>query len=119
MPRRPNRFPAVFCLSVPFIQPGGPSFLQKLREAGKHDFYMFRQMRQEADRVWADATVTVTGMLYWTSGSAPEAERWDLLDPARGLLRASPIGIPDSADADDVAAAIGDFTRNGFRGPLN
>lgn len=116
---RPDRFPAVFCLSVPFIQPGRPSFLESLREAGRHNFYMFRQMPLEADSEWADATVTIPGMLYWTSGSAPEAERWDPFDPARSLLRASPIGVPDFADADDVAAAIMDFTRNGFHGPLN
>jgi len=116
---RPDRFTAVFCLSVPFIQPGGPSFLQTLREAGRSKFYMFRQIRPEADREWANATVTIPGMLYWTSGSAPEAERWDPFDPARGLLRASPIGVPDFADADDVAAAIKDFTHKGFNGPLN
>ena len=116
---RPDRFPAVFCLSVPFISPGAPSFLHTLREAGRHDFYMFRQLRPEADDEWADAAATIPGMLYWTSGQAPEAERWDPFDPARGLLRASPVGVPDFADAADVAAAIADFTRNGFHGPLN
>jgi pimeloyl-ACP methyl ester carboxylesterase len=80
---------------------------------------MFRQIRPEADGEWADAATTIPGMLYWTSGSAPDDQRWDPFDPARGLTRPSPVGIPDWADAEDVAAAIAEFTRNGFRGPLN
>lgn len=117
---RPDRFPAVFCLSVPYLQPGGPSFLQQLRDTGKgEDFYMFRQMRPEADQEWADAATTIPGMLYWTSGLAPADENWDPFDPARGLTRPSPVGIPDFADTDDVRAAIADFGKTGFHGPLN
>ena len=40
------------------------------------DFYMFEQIRPEADRVWADAEVTIPGVLYWASGSAPANTRW-------------------------------------------
>ena len=116
---RPDRFTAVFGMSVPFLPPGGKSFLQQLRDAGRDDFYMFRQMRPEADSEWADAATTIPGMLYWTSGSAPDDQRWDPFDPARGLTRPSPVGIPGWADADDVAAAIADFERTGFHGPLN
>ncbi len=97
---RPNRFTAVFGMSVPFLPPGGTSFLQQLREAGKDDFYMFRQMRAEADSEWVDAATTIPGMLYWTSGSAPENQRWDPFDPARGLIRpprsAFPAGLMQS-----------------------
>ncbi|GJG89363.1 epoxide hydrolase [Gemmatimonadetes bacterium T265] len=116
---RPDLFPAVFALSVPPLVPGGTSFLQQMRDQGLTDFYMFRQMRPEAEVEWADAAVSVPGMLYWTSGLAPADGRWDPVDPARGLVRPSPIGVPPFADADDVAAAVGEFTRHGFRGPLN
>lgn len=116
---RPDRFTAVFGMSVPFLSPGGKTFLQQLREAGKDEFYMFQQMRPEADDEWADAATTIPGMLYWTSGSAPDDQRWDPFDPARGLTRPSPVGLPDWADAADVAAAIADFRRTGFHGPLN
>ena len=116
---RPDRFTAVFGISVPFLPPGGKSFLQQLREAGKHNFYMFQQIRPEADSEWADAATTIPGMLYWTSGSAPDDQRWDPFNPARCLTRASPGGLPGWADADDVAAAIADFERTGFHGPLN
>ncbi len=116
---RPDRFTAVFGMSVPFQSPGGKSFLQRLREAGRDEFYMFRQMRPEADGEWADAATTIPGMLYWSSGLAPDDERWDPFDPARGLTRPSPVGVPGWADAGDVAAAVADFQRSGFHGPLN
>ena len=116
---RPERFPAVFCLSVPFVAPGGPSFLQQLRVAGKDEFYMFQQMRPEAEQQWADAATTIPGMLYWTSGAAPDETRWDPFEPSLSLTRPSPIGVPAFADAEDVIAAIREFARNGFHGPLN
>ncbi len=116
---RPDRFPAVFCLSVPPLPIARPSMLEQLRAAGKNDFYMFNQMRAEADAEWADAAVTIPGIYYWTSGQAPEDEAWDPLDPKRKLNRPSPIGLPDFVDAEDAASAIADFERSGFHGPLN
>lgn len=116
---RPDRFPAVFCLSVPPLLPARPNMLEQLRASGKDDFYMFRQMRPEADAEWADAAVTVPGMYYWTSGMAPTNGRWDPMDPSRGLNRPSPVGLPDFADPDDAAAAIAEFQRFGFHAPLN
>lgn len=116
---RPDRFSAVFCLSVPALPPTRPSMIEQLRAAGKDDFYMFRQMRPEADAEWADASVTIPGMYYWTSGIAPAEQRWDPLDPSKGLNRPSPVGLPGFVDADDAAAAIGEFQRFGFHAPLN
>ena len=52
---RPDRFVAVFSLSVPPFEFGRGNFLTDLRKDGQHDFYMFRQMRPEADDEWADA----------------------------------------------------------------
>lgn len=116
---RPDRFRAVFCLSVPPLVPGGPSMLERLAAAGRTDFYMFRQMRPEADQEWADAAVTVPGMYYWTSGAAPADQSWNPMDPARGLTRPSPVGTPDFTDTEDMAAAVAEFQRDGFHGPLN
>jgi len=115
---RPDRFTAVFGISVPFLQPGGPSFLDRLRAAGADDFYMFAQMRPEADQAWADAAATLPGMYYWTSGQAPDDTRWDPFDPSRGLLRAAPepLRVIDQAYLDDAVAS---FTRTGFHGGLN
>lgn len=116
---RPDRFSAVFCLTVPPLSLAQPSMLEQLRAGGKHDFYMFRQMRPEADTEWADARVTIPGMYYWTSGAAPASSRWDPMDPARALNRPSPVGLPAFVDPDDAAEAIAEFERSGFHAPLN
>jgi len=116
---RPDRFSAVFCLSVPPLPLTRPSLIEQLRAAGKDDFYMFRQMRREADAEWADASVTIPGMYYWMSGVAPADKRWDPLDTSKGLNRPSPVGLPDFVDPDDAAAAIEEFQRFGFHAPLN
>lgn len=116
---RPDRFRAVFCLSVPPMPITHPSMLEQLRSSAGEDFYMFRQMRPEADGEWADARVTIPGMYYWTSGIAPVDERWDPMDPFRGLNRPSPVGLPNFVDSDDAAAAIAEFSQFGFHGPLN
>lgn len=117
---RPDLFRAVFCLSVPPMVPtGGPSLLEQLKSAGKDEFYMFGQMRPEADAEWADAATTVPGMLYWTSGLPDPNEGWDPMNPSKGLTRPSPVGIPPFANRGDVEAAIAEFERSGFHGPLN
>jgi pimeloyl-ACP methyl ester carboxylesterase len=114
---RPDRFTAVCGMSVQFRQAGGVSFLDKLR-ATAHQFYWFDQMRAEADEAWANAAVTIPGMVYWTSGEAPEASRWNPFDPSRGLLRPAPMA-PRTIDSTYIADAVAAFTRTGFHGPLN
>ena len=114
---RPDRFRAVFGMSVPFQPPGGPSFLDKLRQAGRDDFYMFAQVRPEADATWADAAATIPGCYYRTAGEAPAAERWDPFDAA-GLLRPAP-HPPRTIDPAYLDEAVAAFTRTGFHGALN
>ncbi len=115
---RPDRFDAVCGLSVQFRPPGGLNFLDRLRAAGKHDFYMFHAMKPEAEEAWSDAAVTIPGMMYWSSGEAPDASRWDPFDPSRGLSRPAPTP-PRFVDPAYLADAITAFTRTGFHGALN
>jgi pimeloyl-ACP methyl ester carboxylesterase len=115
---RPDRFTAVFGISVPFLQPGGVSFLDQLRARGMTDFYMFDQMRPEADAAWADAATTIPGVYYWTSGQAPEDQDWDPFDPARGLRRPAPEPI-HVIDPSYLQEAVDSFTHTGFHGGLN
>jgi pimeloyl-ACP methyl ester carboxylesterase len=115
---RPDRVAAVCGVSVPPSQPGGPSFLDQLRAAGKHDYYMFAQMRPEADDMWADAARTIPASHYWVSGEPPAEERWDPMDPAKHALR--PIDkMPRTISADYFAHTIEAFQRTGFHGALN
>jgi pimeloyl-ACP methyl ester carboxylesterase len=115
---RPDRFTAVCGLSVQFRQPGGPSFLDKLRAAGKLDFYWFEMMKAESDQAWSNAAESVPGMLYWTSGEAAEADRWNPFDPSRSFLRPAPATIR-TMDLAYIADAIAAFTSTGFHGALN
>jgi pimeloyl-ACP methyl ester carboxylesterase len=117
---RPDLFDAVFGISVAPQMPERPNFFERLKAAGKeNDFYMFRHMQPESDQDWADAAVTLPGMLYWSSGLPDVADAWDPLDPAKAFQRPSPVGIPPFANRADVEAAIAGFARDSFHGPLN
>jgi pimeloyl-ACP methyl ester carboxylesterase len=117
---RPDRFKAVFCMSVPYVPRGDFSVFERMRKSGhQNDFYMFEQMKPEADQIWADAAVTIPGALYWASGSAPAEKRWSPMDPARSLHRPAPGPLPSWAEPDYVAHNITEFQRTGFHGGLN
>ena len=116
---RPDRFTAVFCLSVPYLAPGERSFLDDIRASGAKSFYMFDQMKPEADQAWADAKVTYPGFLYWSSATPAPADRWDPFAGGAAMVRKAPVDIPPWADPADVAYAVGEFARTGFRKPLH
>jgi pimeloyl-ACP methyl ester carboxylesterase len=115
---RPDLFLAVCGMSVQFRPPGGPNFLHSLRAAGKHGFYMFDHIKPEADEEWSDAAVSVPGMMYWSSGEAPDATRWDPFDPSRALSRAAPVPL-GFVYPEYLSEAITSFERTGFRGAMN
>jgi pimeloyl-ACP methyl ester carboxylesterase len=117
---RPDRFTAVFCMSVPYIPRGDVSVFDHMRKSGhQNDFYMFEQIRPDADQIWADAAVTIPGVLYWASGSAPADGRWNPMDPKRSLYRPAPGPLPSWAEPDFVAHNVTEFKRTGFHGGLN
>jgi len=115
---RPDRFSAVAAISVPYRPLGGAGFLADLRFAGMDRFYMFDQIKPEADLQWRNAAVTIPGVYYWTSAQAPEDRRWHPFDPARGLLRPAPQRI-DWIDPAYLEDMIETFGRTGFHGGLN
>ena len=117
---RPDRFTAVFAISVPYLPPGGPSLFDAMAAAGQADrFYMFKQRAPEADELWADAKTSYPGFLYWSSGAPAPEDRWDPFDVERGMWRQSPVAIPPWADAEDIAYGVAEFERTGFHRPLN
>ena len=117
---RPDRFKAVFCMSVPYTPRGDISLFERMRKSGhQNDFYMFDQIRPEADQDWADAAVTIPGILYWASASAPTETRWSPMDSARSLHRPAPGPLPSWVEADYLAHNVAEFQRTGFHGALN
>ena len=117
---RPDRFKAVFCLSVPYSPRGDVSLLDAMRVAGHgSDFYMFEQISPEAEQIWSNAAVTIPGVLYWASGSAPPTEAWNPFIPVRSLHRAVRTPLPSWIDPDYLAHNIAEFQRTGFHGALN
>jgi hypothetical protein len=107
-------------LSVPYVPRGDASVFDRMRKAGhENEFYMFEQIKPEADGIWADAAVTIPGILYWASGSAPVDMRWNPMDPKRSLHRPAPGPLPSWVEQDYVAHNIAEFKRTGFHGALN
>jgi pimeloyl-ACP methyl ester carboxylesterase len=116
---RPDRFRAVFGMSVPFAPRGEKSFLEAMISAGHPDFYMFSRMLPGAEAAWQPAGKRFVANLYWSSAAAPEDERWTLFNRDLPKYQSLPGPLPGWADDADVAAAAADFDRTGFRGPLN
>lgn len=122
---RPDRFHAVFGIypnvagmSVAFLRAGEPLLFDQLRESGNTDFYMFRQTRPEADRIWRDAATPIESALYWTSGQPDPDQQWNPFDPAKDMLRPAPEPI-DWVDPEILNDVIKSYERTGFRGGLN
>ena len=117
---RPDRFTAVFGISVPYLPLGGPSLFEAMEVVGKADsFYMFRQREPEADARWANARITYPGLLYWSSASPAPEDRWDPFETTRAMYRQAPVSFPPWADPADIEYAITEFERTGFHRPLN
>jgi pimeloyl-ACP methyl ester carboxylesterase len=116
---RPDRFRAVFGISVPFAPRGDKSVLQTMTEAGHADFYMFSRMLPGAEAFWGSSDKRFEANLYWSSAAAPRQERWTLFNRELPRFREAPEPLPDWADMADIEAANADFQRGGWRGPLN
>lgn len=117
---RPDRFHSVVSLSIPFFPRGASSGFDQLRSAGLGDrYYVFDMMKPDAEARFAPAKQTIPSIYYWLSASpAPEAG-WSVDDPARHMLRPSPVEMPLWADKAYVMQAIETFERTGFHGGLN
>jgi len=120
---RPDVFPAVAALSVPFRQRGPAPPLHLLRKAGQLTHYWLHLQEPgvaeaEFER---DPRATLRRILYSISGDAPPETRRLTLQPGKGWLAntVDPPSLPawfTDADLDHMAA---EFARTGFRGGLN
>jgi pimeloyl-ACP methyl ester carboxylesterase len=120
---RPDVFPAVAALSVPFRQRGPAPPLQMLRKAGQlsHYWFHFQEPGVAEAEFERDPRAALRRVLYSISGDAPPETRRLTLQPGKGWLAntIAPKRLPDwltDADLDHMAA---EFSRCGFRGGLN
>jgi pimeloyl-ACP methyl ester carboxylesterase len=120
---RPDVFPAVAALSVPFRQRGPAPPLQMLRKANLLTHYWFYLQEPGAAEAEfeRDPRVTLRRILFSISGDAPPEMRALTIAPGKGWLdnTADPEQLPawlTEADLDHMAA---EFSRSGFRGGLN
>src|SRR5712691_7861219 len=130
---RPDRFPAVIVLSIPYIPRGpvqGPHATVPPTEAmrrmvGDHFFYqLYFQAPGVAEvELERDVRVTMRRFLYAASGDASPTERWQpmLPDPSAQVLTlmGEPQTLPDWLTEADIDVYTAEFQRTGFRGGLN
>jgi pimeloyl-ACP methyl ester carboxylesterase len=120
---RPDVFPAVAALSVPFRQRGPAPPLHMLRKAGQLTHYWFHLQEPgvaeaEFER---DTRGALRRILFSISGDAPPETRRLTLQPGKGWLANTidPEHLPawfTDADLDHMSE---EFLRSGFRGGLN
>jgi pimeloyl-ACP methyl ester carboxylesterase len=121
---RPDMFPAVAALSVPYRQRGPVPPLRALRQAGLYTYYWLYYQdpgvaEAEYDR---DPRATLRRTLYTFSGDAPHSDvNRRILAPGKGALDSTldPEHLPgwlSDADLDYMASVL---ARNGFRNPIN
>jgi len=124
---RPDLFPAVVALSVPFLpRPAGnmlPTEIMK-KMSGEEVFYQlyFQEPGRAETDMEADVRKTMERTLYSLSGNAPPEKRW------RFMLKKSetPLHVSSKPDTlmswltkETVDFFVGEFQRTGFRGGLN
>lgn len=117
---RPDRFHSLVSLSIPYFPRGELSGFDQLRRAGLGDrYYVFDMMKPDAEARFAPAAQTIPSIYYWLSASPSPDTGWSVDDPARHMLRPSPVTVPSWADEAYVRQAIATFQRTGFHGGLN
>lgn len=125
---RPDVFRAVGLLSVPYLprtwgEPRPTDLMRAMVPPGMEFYqYQFQEPGKAEAELEADVRRAMTMFLYAASGDAPPEKRWRyvfvegerLLDTG-GL----PDTLPDWLTQADIDYSTAEFTRNGFRGPLN
>lgn len=120
---RPDLFPAVCAMSVPYSPPGHIDVLSALEKLGIFDFYM--QYFQKPGVAEAEMQQDIRGALrriYYTAGG-------DLTEPGKGFARlpegtllsntVDPATLPAWLSEADLDYYAGEFARAGFRGGFN
>jgi pimeloyl-ACP methyl ester carboxylesterase len=121
---RPDVFPVLAALSVPYRQRGPAPPLRLLRQAGLNTYYwIYYQDVGVADAEYdRDPKATLRRTLYTFSGDAPHSDtNRRILEPGKGALDSTlePDHLPAWLSEADLDYMAGELKRNGFRNPLN
>jgi pimeloyl-ACP methyl ester carboxylesterase len=130
---RPDRFPAVIVLSIPYTPRGpahGPQSTVRptdtmRRLVGNHFFYQlyFQEPGIAEAELEQDVRAAMRRVLYAASGDASPSERWKPImpDPGANMLTstADPQTLPGWLTEADIDFYTAEFQRTGFRGGLN
>src|SRR5467141_1240893 len=120
---RPDVFPAVAALSVPFRQRGPAPPLHMLRKAGQltHYWFHFQEPGVAEAEFERDPRTALRRVLYSISGDAPPETRRLTLQPGKGWLANTldPVILPAWLTDTDLDHMAAEFSRSGFRGGLN
>jgi pimeloyl-ACP methyl ester carboxylesterase len=121
---RPDMFPAVVAMSVPYRPRGPVPPLRALRDAGLYTYYwLYYQDPGVADAEYdRDPRTSLRRRMYTLSGDAPP-DRPDpfILKPGKGALDSTiePEHFPSWLTEADLDYMTADLKRTGFRGGLN
>ena len=121
---RPDVFPAVVAMSVPFRQRGAAPPLRLLREAGLNTHYwLYYQQVGIADAEYdRDPRATLRRRMYANSGDRPSnSPSTRILQPGKEALYGliDPEHFPAWLTEADLDYMTAEFARTGFRGGLN
>ena len=119
---RPEVFRAVVGMSVPYTPPAPMDLLSALERRGITNFYMqyFQSPGVAEAELEADVASTLRRVTFGLSGEGAGGVA-GLIAPGHGFLSQTPdpAVLPTWLDAADLAHAIAEFQRTGFRGGLN
>ncbi len=121
---RPDLFPAVAALSVPYRPRGPAAPLATLRAAGLHDFYWlyFQQPGIAEAEFERDPAATLRRILGARGFGRSRDANQTLVIPAGGGfldLAPEPVQLPPWLPEANLAVMIDAYRRSGFRGGLN
>ena len=121
---RPDIFPAVAAMSVPYRQRGPAPPLRLLRQQGLNTYYwIYYQDVGVADAEYdRDPKVTLRRTLYTFSGDAPHSDvNRRILEPGKGALDSTldPEKLPPWLTESDLDYMAAELRKSGFRNPLN
>lgn len=118
---RPDLFPSIAGLCVPFVPRGPVSSLEAVRRAGKDAFYqLYFQQPGVAEQDFEQEVEAILRRVLWTLSAGP-AERWDGMIGAEGVFGA--FSEPEHGMAwltrHDLDVYSRAFKHSGFQGALN